>query len=538
MRFHSKLMLIICSLLFGVIVILGTTFEHMLGEALEKEIGTRALHTAKTVAEMKEIKQAFYTDDPAKIINPIAEKIRVSTNAAFITVGNLQGIRYSHPDPDEIGKPMVGGDNEAVFAGNSIISETVGSLGPGLRGKTPIYNDAGQVMGVVSVGFLLEDIDERIEAYRDRIVVVGIVTLLLGVACTMLLARNVKKAIFGLEPARIGRLYQENQAVLESIREGIVAVNETGVITLANQTAQRMLGQEGGSGSLLVRQNELVRSLGLDEVIETGQAEFDRETVVNDQVLIVNRVPIKDAKSQVTGAVASFRHRSELFAVTQELSRVKEYAEALRSQTHEYSNKLHLISGLIQLESYQEAIQFISSELDAHVSHTKFILQEVPDPLLAGLLLGKLNQANERKIELKIDPDSNFRDIPAAIDRAQLIVILGNLLDNAMDAVLSPGAFAQEVTIFLLNMEEVLLIEVEDRGPGISRENAERIFERGFSTKAKPNHGYGLHLVQQAVAKLHGNITHTGNPSGGTIFTVTLPKRSSHVADMKEGEQR
>lgn len=156
----------------------------------------------------------------------------------------------------------------------------------------------------------------------------------------------------------------------------------------------------------------------------------------------------------------------------------------------------------------------------------------------AACLLGKLNQANERKIELKIDPDSNFRDIPAAIDRAQLIVILGNLLDNAMDAVLSPGAFAQEVTIFLLDMEEVLLIEVEDRGPGISRENAERVFELGFSTKVKPNHVYGLHLVQQAVAKLHGNITHTGNPPGGTIFTVTLPKRSSHVADMKEREQR
>jgi two-component system CitB family sensor kinase len=525
-RFHSKLMLIICSLLLGVIVILGITFELMLADALEKEIGRRALDTAKTVAQMEEIKQAFYTEDPAKIINPIAEKIRGSTNAAFITVGNLQGIRYSHPDPDEIGKPMVGGDNETVFEGNSIISETVGSLGPGLRGKTPIYNEAGQVIGVVSVGFLFADINETIESYRDRIVLVGIITLLLGVVCTMLLARNVKKAIFGLEPASIGRLYQENQAVLESIREGIVAVNETGAITLANQTAQRLLGQkqEKERDCLTEKQDDLVHALGLTEVIETGEAEFDREALVNEQVLIVNRVPIKDANNQITGAVASFRNRSELFEVTQELSRVKEYAEVLRSQTHEYSNKLHLISGLIQLESYQEAIQFISSELDAHVSHTRFILQEVPDPLIAGLLLGKLNQANERKIELKIDPESNFREIPAAIDRAQLIVILGNLLDNAMDAVWATGAFAQEITIFLLDMEEVLLIEVEDRGPGISREHAERVFELGFSTKQQPNHGYGLHLVQQAVSKLHGNITHTGNPAGGTIFTVTLPK--------------
>ncbi|MFS0555467.1 ATP-binding protein [Brevibacillus sp. 179-C9.3 HS] len=532
-RFHSKLMLIICSLLFGVTAILGTMFEQMLADVLEKEIGTRALHTAKTVAQMSEIKQAFAAEDPAKIINPIVEKIRVSTNASFITVGNLQSIRYSHPDPEQIGKMMVGGDNEAVFQGHSIISETVGSLGPGLRGKTPIYDEQGKVMGVVSVGFLFEDINETIESYRNRIIVIGIVTLLLGVAATLILSQNVKKAIFGLEPEQIGRLYQENQAVLESIREGIVAVNKKGSITLANQTALHMLGQAQEKDSIMEKQDELVRSLGLHEVIETGKAEFDRETNVDEHVLVVNRVPIMDKERHVMGAVASFRNRSELFEVTQELSRVKEYAEVLRSQTHEYSNKLHLISGLIQLESYQEAIETISSELNVHVHNTKFIMQEVPDPLIGGLLLGKLNQANERKVELKIDPESNFRDIPASIDRSQLIVILGNLIDNAMDAVKSPGAFAPEITIFLLNMEEVLLIEVEDRGPGISEENAERIFDLGFSTKSQPNHGYGLHLVKQAVLHVHGNITHTGNPVGGTIFTVTIPK-DARTAERKE----
>jgi two-component system CitB family sensor kinase len=191
-RFHSKLMLIICSLLLGVIIILGISFEQMLSFALRQEIGTRALNTAKTIAEMPQIKQAFSEADPAKTINPIAEKIRLDTNAAFITIGNRQGIRYSHPDPDQIGKPMVGGDNEAVFAGHSIISETVGSLGPGLRGKTPIFSDDGKVMGVVSVGFLLEDIQKTIQSYRNRIIMIGIATLLLGVIATLLIARNGK----------------------------------------------------------------------------------------------------------------------------------------------------------------------------------------------------------------------------------------------------------------------------------------------------------------------------------------------------------
>ncbi|QRG70726.1 sensor histidine kinase [Brevibacillus choshinensis] len=523
------------SLLLGVIVLLGVSFEQMLDGALRKEIGTRALNTAKTIARMPEIKKAFSEPDPAHTINPLVEPIRLETRAAFITVGNRQGIRYSHPDPEQIGKPMVGGDNEAVFAGQSIISETVGSLGPGLRGKTPIRDDAGNVIGVVSVGFLLEDIQETIELYRDRIVLIGAGILVVGIIGTLLIARNVKESIFGLEPVQIGRMYQENHAVLESIREGIVAVGTDGVITMANPTAMSLLGLTGKQNLSDGEHTEWLRSLRLKEVMETGKAEFDQETFVGGKALVVNRVPIMGKDRRVTGAVASFRDRSELFRVTQELSRVKEYAEALRSQTHEYSNKLHLISALIQLESYQEAVDFISAEVNVHVSNAQMIMRMVPDPLIGGLLLGKVNQANERKIALTIDPDSHFRDLSAAIDRSLLIVILGNLIDNAMDAVSAPGAIAKEISIYLGQMDELLLVEVEDRGPGIPEELAQRVYERGFSTKQLQNHGYGLYLVKEAVEQLHGTISHAGNPQGGTIFTVMLPQGEESV---KEGEDR
>lgn len=526
MRFHSKLMIIICSLLLGVIVILGISFEQMLTDALRNEIGKRALSTAMAIAEMPEIRDAFSSPDPAAIINPIAEKIRVETNAAFITVGNRQGIRYSHPDPEEIGHKMVGGDNEAVFAGHSIISQTVGSLGPGLRGKTPIFDENNQVIGVVSVGFLLEDIQHIIESYRNKIIIIGIATLALGIVGTLLIAHNVKKAIFGLEPSQIGRMYREIQAVLESVREGIVAVNTNGRITLANQTAMHMLGGEA-HGLSREKEEELLRSLSLVEVMESGRAEFDQETFPGGSELVVNRVPILDEQRQVIGAVASFRNKSELYRLSQELSRVREYAEGLRSQSHEYSNKLHLIAGLIQLESYQEALDFISAEGNSHLSHIRFIMREIPDPLIGGLLLGKSNLANERKIKLTIDPDSDFRDISESIDRNQLVVILGNLIDNAMEAVSSVGAHAKEISLFLGSMEEVLLIEVEDRGPGIPEEHADKVFDKGFSTKQENNHGYGLYLVKQAVTQLGGTVTHTGHPRGGTIFTVTIPKERS-----------
>lgn len=541
MRFQSKLILVICTLLLCVIAILGCSFEYMLANALKKEIGTRALHVAETVAAMPEIKRAFSTPDPSKTIAPLAEKIRRETHADFVTVGNREGIRYSHPIPERIGKKMQGGDNQPVFEGQAIISETTGSLGPALRGKAPIFNEAGQVIGVVSVGFLLEDVQKTIHSYRDKIVAIGLIALALGVIGTLWIARSVKQAIFGLEPSQIGQLYQEKQAILESIREGIVAVNANGTITMANQTALQLLGLDSAKDITGKPADEILDSFRLLEVLKAGRAIVDQETWMAGHVLVVNCVPILDAHNQIVGAVASFRDKSELYRVIEELSRVKEYAEALRAQTHEYSNKLYLISGLIQLESYREAIEFITRETDVHVNHTRFIMREIPDPIIGGLLLGKLNRASELKVKLEIDRESSFRDIPAWIDRHHLITIMGNLVDNALEAVMAPGAFAREVNVFLTDIGEVLLFEVEDRGPGIPDEHADRLFELGFSTKAQKNHGFGLALVKQAVEQLNGHVSHTPNPDGGTIFTVVIPKEADAARrgrERHESEER
>ncbi|HZG17205.1 MAG TPA: sensor histidine kinase [Candidatus Bathyarchaeia archaeon] len=528
MRFQTKLIMLITSLLLLVMLIFGLSFEHMLAASLRQDIGLRALNVAKTVAAMPEIVQAFSAKEPWKIIDPIAEKVRLETQAEFVVVGNRERIRFSHPIPERIGEYMQGGDDQAVFEGHAIISEAVGSLGPSLRGKAPVFDEEGQVIGVVSVGFLIEDIQKTIQAYRNRILLIGMGTLILGIAGTVIIARNVKKAILGLEPSEIGRLYREKRAILESIREGILAINEKGVITMANQTALQMLGLSNQKEEIKGKQvDQLISNSRLLEVLKTTKAEYDQDLLIGGKVLVANRVPVTDEHHRLMGAVASLRDKTELLRVTEELSQVKEYADALRAQTHEYSNKLHLISGLIQLESYEEAIRFITHESDGHINHTRLIMKEIPDPLLGGLLLGKLNRANELKVELQIDPQSSFRDVPAAIDRYLLITILGNMIDNAMEAVQSPEATAKRVHVFLTDIGEDLLIEVEDFGPGIPDEHAERIFEIGFSTKVHKNHGYGLYLVRQALEQLHGYVTYTRNSFGGTIFTIAIPKNAT-----------
>jgi two-component system CitB family sensor kinase len=521
-RLQTKIILLMCILTFILVIAMSFTFQYMWSSTYKGQMGIRALNLAKTVASIPELKQAFDDREPWEIIQPLVEDIRKQTDAEFIVVGNREGIRYSHPVPSRIGEAMVGGDNEPVFRGESIISEATGTLGPSLRGKTPIFNDRGEIIGVVSVGFLIEDINETAQIYRNIILGIAAMALLLGAAGAVFIANNVKRSIMGLEPEDIGRLYQEKEAVLESIHEGILAVNRKGIITLINQNALRMLGM--GHAEVLGKSIlEVLPHTTLPDVIRTGKAEFDKETVVGDNVVVVNRLPVKDRDGNVIGAVSSFRNKHELYLLTQQLSQMKQYADGLRAQTHEFSNKLYTISGLIQLESYQEAIDFITRETNIQSDLLSFILKEIPDPIIGGLLIGKINRAHELKIELKINEDSSFRDIPGRIDRNAMVTILGNLLDNAMEAVLA-NKQGKQIEIFLTDLGKDLIIEIEDNGLGIPAELSDHIFNVGFSTKDGERRGFGLPLVKKAVDQLGGIIEHHPGSEGGTRFTVAIPK--------------
>ncbi|KHF26949.1 Sensor histidine kinase DcuS [Anoxybacillus sp. BCO1] len=218
---------------------------------------------------------------------------------------------------------MVGGDNEAVLQGKSIISEAVGSLGPAIRGKAPIFDDNGQVIGIVSVGFMLEDIQKIVWAYTEKILLFSIIALLLGVIGSILIARTVKQSIHGLEPKEIGLLYQEKQAILEAIREGLIAVNQDGIVTMVNKTAMSMLGYEAEQHVLGKHILHIIPHSRLLDVMKTGRAEYDVEMEIGEQTVIANRIPIVDKNGSVIGAVSTFRNKSELYRLAKELSQVK-----------------------------------------------------------------------------------------------------------------------------------------------------------------------------------------------------------------------
>lgn len=528
MRLQTKLVLLMCAVTFTLIVAMSVTFQHIWASSYKSQIGSKALNLAKSVASIPEIKEAFDDPAPSLTIQPLVEEIRRQTDAEFIVVGNRDGIRYSHPIPSRIGQSMVGGDNGPVFAGQSIISEATGTLGLSLRGKTPIYGDRGDVIGVVSVGFLIDDINKEAYRFRNTIIAIASVALLIGAAGAAAIASNIKRSIMGLEPEDIGRLYQEKEAVLESIHEGILVVNHKAVITLVNQNALSLLGTEHKTELIGRPVLNVLPYSTLPDVIHTGTAEFDKEAILGDHVVVVNRLPVKNRDGRVIGAVASFRNKSELYLLTQQLSQLKQYADGLRAQTHEYSNKLYTISGLIQLESYQEAIDFITRETNSQSDLLHFIVKEIPDPIIGGLLVGKINRAQELKIKLVIDEESTFKDVPPSVDRNLLVTLLGNLLDNAMEAVLNNEG-ERLVTIFLTDLGQDLIVEIEDNGPGIPPEWLDKIYIAGFSTKDGETRGYGLSLVKRAVDQLGGILEHHSVPAGGTRFATAIPKRRRDI---------
>jgi two-component system, CitB family, sensor kinase len=538
MRLHTKLMLGISILIIVLGTIIEFTFKNIMESNLKHEIGSKALSVAQSIANMPEIQAAFRTNNPSTIIQPIAENIRKQVGAEFIVIGNRNEIRYSHPNPNRLGQKMVGGDNGQVFKGESVISESTGTLGPSLRGKAPIFSN-GEVIGVVSVGYLQTDIEKEISKLQRKIFVATLIILIGGLLAALLISLNIKRAIFGLEPKEIAWMYQEKHAILESIHEGIIAIDTDGKITVVNETAHTILKVPNHILLRGKRIEEVLVNTHLLEVVRTGQAEYDQEIIIMGEVYLANRIPIFNNKREVVGAVASFRNKSELAQLLQELSHVKAYAEGLRAQTHEYSNRLYTLLGLIQLGSYQEAIDFISKEVDVAQGFIQFLMKEVPDPIIAGFILGKVSLASELKIHFTIDRESSFKDVPLEISREALVTVIGNLINNAFEAVKENEKQEKCVSLFLTDLGKELIIEVEDNGIGMNPDMSEQIFQAGFTTKNTSNNaGIGLSLVQKALNDIGGTITFSSNAGEGSIFTVAIPKSRGNMYEQRSNNHR
>lgn len=516
-----QIILLVLLVIVATLSIAGLVISSIVTSAMENAIGNNALELARLIAEMPEIIQAFSLPDPASVIQPIANHILAKTNAKFIVILNMEGIRYSHPRPELVGLHFTGGDEGPALQGQEYISKAVGISGPSIRAFVPIRDSSGRQIGVAVVGMFQENITAIIRKTLNAIIVALLLGLLVGVPGSLLLAHTLKKTMYGMEPQDIAALLRQREAILESIHEGVIAVDRANRITLVNEAARQLLNISPEAIGQDV--STILPSSRLPSVIGTGQPELDERQRFGDIEVLINYVPVI-VDNKVMGAVATFRDKTEVKRLAEELTGVQRYVDALRAKTHEFMNKLQTIAGLLELEAYQEARKFILDTTQQQQTLLRFLIDRIRDPATVGLILGKAREAEELGIKFSLHPNSRLNKMPPHFDSDAMVLVIGNFLENSFEALASSNSYPKEVSLSILEEENGLIIRVEDNGPGIPSEILPMVTQKGFSTKSG-NRGYGLYLVRQQVETLsQGKLTLASRPGGGCVAEAWIPK--------------
>jgi two-component system CitB family sensor kinase len=384
----------------------------------------------------------------------------------------------------------------------------------------PVPGDGRPVEGLVAVGITQAKITNQLN--RQVPALLSLVALFLGLVAfaSLLVSRRLQRFTYGLGPVELARLYEHHDAVLHAMREGLLVLDRDRRLLLINDEGARLLGLgpevEGRPAA------ELGVAGGLGEVLTSGRDVHDEIHLTTEAVVVVNQTPVY-RRRRMFGTVVTLRDHTELQALTGELDSVKSLAELLKSQAHESANRLHSVVTLIELGRPEAAVEFATAELVAAQRLTDQLLGAVEEPVLVALLLGKAAEAADRGVELVVTDDSEVR--ATSIDPRDLVTVVGNLIDNAIDAALAAPA-PRRVTVTVRQDETELVVRLADTGPGLHQDLVERAFRRGWSTKdASGQHrphgrGLGLALVRQVVTRYDGSIQVAND--GGAVFTIRL----------------
>lgn len=497
-------------------VVAGAAVSFWLVSAqIDEQYQERSLAIGRSVAATPDIIDAFDDPQPSRVIQPIAEAIRRSAGASFVVVANADGIRYSHPNPERIGE-RVSTDPGPALAGQAWVGVEEGTLGRSIRAKVPIFGTGGSVIGIVSVGFLEAQAAAKLQQSLPLMTASVLLALALGVGGSAVLARRLRRQTFDLEPNEIAGLLEQREAVLHGLREGVVATDRDGRITLVNDEARRLLGIDGPTDGRHIA--DVVPAGRVRDVLLGENVSADQLVISGRRVLVANRMPVQ-LRGVTVGAVVTVRDRTDLEGVLRELDSERSLAQALRAQAHEFSNKLHAIGGLVELGRPDEAIRFIAQTALVHQELVDLVHERIGDPAVAALLLAKAAVASERGVDFRLAPETR---LPADLaDARDLVTVVGNLSDNAIEAVAgSRGGGWIEVAVHA--RPDGVTVRVRDSGPGVDPAIGDDVFREGFSTKPGGAHrGLGLALVRQVAQRRGGSVQ--VSREGTCAFTVVLP---------------
>jgi two-component system CitB family sensor kinase len=571
-RVFSQVLLMQLAIATGVTALATGLFLAPLSDELDDRAMDRALAIAQTTATSPGLAAQLAAPARPSVGGPVqhrAERIRNATGAGYVVVMDRRGIRWSHPEPRRIGE-HVSTDPSRALAGHEVRHIDEGTLGRSARGKVPLRDGHGRIVGAVSVGIAYDGVTARLAADVPELLAYAGGALGVGVLASLLISRRLQRRTHGLAFSDISALLDEREAMLHGIREGVLALDARGRIRLVNDEARRLLDLRPEDTG-----RPLAEALGpgrTADVLGGSASGADLLTVSGGRVLVANRMPTADG-----GAVATLRDRTELELLGRELDGSRGLIDALRAQDHEHANRMHILLGLLELGLHQEAADYLSAAVGARRATAEQIAERVRDPLLAALLVGKATVAAERGVGLRLTEETRLPD--RLVEPRELATVVGNLVDNALDA--AAGSAGALVTVELrargrgaagardakgaggsdggggdggggggdgsgggghgqegngygpghgkrcADAGTGLTLRVTDTGHGIPAEHRELVFAEGWSTKEPPAHGQrglGLALVRR-LAERHGGSARVGETTdGGAEFTVVLPQ--------------
>jgi two-component system CitB family sensor kinase len=489
----------------------------------ERTEGRRALLAAEALGSNPTVRALLPAAEPraGSALPAVAESVRTVSGSSHVALAKIDGTVVASSDPSLLGQPLPLGESQ-VMEGRAWTGVLPGSSGSVLSAHVPVLDDSGKIIGVASISRNYPSTIERLgDAVPNLLTYLGVASVL-GVAGSLLLSRRVKRQTLGMEPREITGLVENREAMLQGLKEGVVALDPHERITVANQSARQLLGLPSDCVGKKLRSLHVDPALKI--VLTREQSDPDQLVLVGERLVVMNRVALRSHGRDI-GSVTTLRDRTELSSLESELGATRTVTDTLRAQAHEFANQLHVISGLIQIGEYDSVVQFVNG---ATVDRTRLnddVTSRIQDPALAALLIAKASLATERGVELKLDPKSALPRVNEELSR-DLTTVVGNLVDNAFDAV--TGLVGASVRVLVVVSRDEVTVTVRDNGPGVPTGSAEDIFRQGFSTK-EPGpgdaRGFGLALSRVICRRSGGDLSVSND--NGAVFTARFSKRDS-----------
>lgn len=524
LAFPLRIFLLILVVSVFIIAALAQYFTASFEDYLATHVRDMAMNQAKIIASNDSIITAVKHRDYKRLAT-IADKLQSGTDFDYVVIGDTNSIRLYHPNPEKIGYPMQFTKPGALEKGESYFITGKGSIGMAMRAKTPIFDDDGKIIGVVSIGYLISKIDSWRSDFLLPMAGVFILLLLVLMLLSWFFAAHIRRQMLGMEPKQIARVVRQQEALFSSVYEGLIAVDPDGYITAINRSARKMLGLSSPERKWLGKPvSEVVQPADFftQQIAEKRQ---DAMVNFNGLSVIANREAIRSG-DELLGAIISFRSKDEIATLNAQLTQIKQYVESLRTLRHEHLNWMSTINGLLQMKEYDKVLAMVQGESQAQQQLIDSLRGAFADRQVAGLLFGKVQRARELGLTMTIVPGSQLHQLPEGLDSTEFAAIVGNLLDNAFEASLRTQQGNKVVELYLSDEGDDVIIEVADQGCGVPEALREKIFEQGVSTRTDEpgEHGIGLYLIASYVRRCDGVITLEDNSPCGTLFSLFLPK--------------